>query len=73
MTVQEQLALPESHLKGSTFLTVGCQQRARRTELSECGEDDVHRAEKQLDEVTSKHVHHVDDVLSNKEAELLEV
>ena len=39
----------------------------------DAGEDDVHRAEKQLDEVTSKHVHHVDDVLSNKEAELLEV
>jgi len=39
----------------------------------DAGEDDVHRAEKQLDDVTSKHVHHVDDVLKNKESELLEV
>jgi ribosome recycling factor len=39
----------------------------------DAGEDDVRRGEKQLDDVTSKHVHHVDDVLKNKEAELLEV
>lgn len=39
----------------------------------EAGEDDVRRAEKQLDDVTGKHVAHVDDILKNKEAELLEV
>lgn len=39
----------------------------------DAGEDDVRRAEKQLDEVTSKHVNHVDDILKNKESELLEV
>ena len=37
------------------------------------GEDDIRRAEKQLDDVTGKQVAHVDDILKNKEAELLEV
>lgn len=37
------------------------------------GEDDVHRAERHLDEVTSEHVAAVDEVLKRKEAELLEV
>ena len=37
------------------------------------GEDDVRRAEKQLDDLTHKHVEHVDEVLKHKEAELLEV
>jgi ribosome recycling factor len=37
------------------------------------GEDDVRRAEKQLDELTHRHVEHVDEVLKHKEAELLEV
>jgi ribosome recycling factor len=39
----------------------------------EAGEDDVHRAEKHLQEVTDKHVHQIDDLLKHKEAELLEV
>jgi ribosome recycling factor len=39
----------------------------------EVGEDEVRRAEKHLDDVTHKHVEHVDDILKNKEAELLEV
>ena len=39
----------------------------------EAGEDDVRRAEKQLDDVTHKHVEHVDEILKHKEAELLEV
>ena len=37
------------------------------------GEDDVHRAEKHLDDVTHKHVEHVDEILKHKEAELLEI
>jgi ribosome recycling factor len=37
------------------------------------GEDEVARAEKQLDAVTKKHVDEIDDVLKHKEAELLEV
>ena len=37
------------------------------------GEDDVVRAEKELDKITGKHVDHVDELLKHKEAELLEV
>jgi len=37
------------------------------------GEDEVARAEKELDKVTGKHVDHVDELLKHKEAELLEV
>ena len=39
----------------------------------EVGEDEVKRAEKQLEELTHKTVTHVEDVLKHKEAELLEV
>jgi ribosome recycling factor len=39
----------------------------------ETGEDDVRRAEKQLDELTHKRIEHVDEILRVKEAELLEV
>ncbi|HEU4492501.1 MAG TPA: ribosome recycling factor [Jiangellales bacterium] len=39
----------------------------------EAGEDDVARAEKQLELITRKYVDQVDDVLKHKEAELLEV
>jgi ribosome recycling factor len=39
----------------------------------EAGEDDVRRAEKELDDLTSQHVHHVDEAVKNKETELLEV
>jgi ribosome recycling factor len=39
----------------------------------EAGEDDVRRAEKELDELTHRYTGQVDDALKNKEAELLEV
>jgi ribosome recycling factor len=39
----------------------------------EAGEDEVRRAEKELDETTSKYVATVDDAVKHKEAELLEV
>jgi ribosome recycling factor len=39
----------------------------------EAGEDEVRRAEKQLDDLTHQHVEHIDEVLKHKEAELLEV
>lgn len=39
----------------------------------EAGEDEVHRAEKELDDLTHKHVAQVDELLKHKEAELLEV
>jgi len=39
----------------------------------EAGEDDVHRAEKELDETTARYVGAVDELVRHKEAELLEV
>lgn len=39
----------------------------------EAGEDEVARAEKELEQVTRKHVDSVDDLLKHKESELLEV
>jgi ribosome recycling factor len=39
----------------------------------EVGKDDVAGAEKRLDGLTKKHVDAIDDLLSNKENELLEV
>lgn len=39
----------------------------------EAGEDDVHRAVKQLDELTHAYVAQIDDLLRHKESELLEV
>ncbi len=39
----------------------------------EVGEDEVKRAEKQLEDLTHKTVEHVDEILKHKEAELLEV
>ena len=39
----------------------------------EVGEDDVRRAEKELENVTHTYVAHVDEALKHKEAELLEV
>jgi len=39
----------------------------------EAGEDEVRRAEKELDDLTHKFVAHVDEIVKHKEAELLEV
>jgi ribosome recycling factor len=39
----------------------------------DAGEDDVRRAEKELDDLTHKYVTQVDELLKHKEAELLEV
>jgi len=39
----------------------------------EAGEDEVNRAEKELEHVTKRHVDSVDDLLRHKESELLEV
>ncbi|HEY5783237.1 MAG TPA: ribosome recycling factor [Microlunatus sp.] len=39
----------------------------------EVGEDEVARAEKQLDQVTKTYVDQIDDILKNKDSELLEV
>ena len=39
----------------------------------EAGEDEVRRAEKELEDITHRYVAHVDELLKHKEAELLEV
>ena len=39
----------------------------------EAGEDEVRRAEKELDDITQKHVAKIDELLKHKETELLEV
>jgi ribosome recycling factor len=39
----------------------------------ETGEDEVRRAEKELDDLTHRYVAHVDELVKHKEAELLEV
>ena len=39
----------------------------------EAGEDEVARAEKELQNLTDRYVHQVDELVKNKEAELLEV
>jgi ribosome recycling factor len=39
----------------------------------EAGEDEVQRAEKELEATTAKYVHQIDDLVKHKEAELLEV
>ena len=39
----------------------------------DAGEDDVHRAEKELDDLTHRYVAQIDEVLRHKEVELLEV
>src|SRR4051812_12827432 len=39
----------------------------------EAGEDDVRRAEKELDDLTATHVTSIDEAMKNKEAELLDV
>lgn len=49
------------------------EQLAKLQKDGEAGEDDVRRAEKSLDDLTHKHVEHIDEILKHKEAELLEV
>jgi ribosome recycling factor len=39
----------------------------------EAGEDEVRRAEKELDDLTHRHVAHIDELVKHKETELLEV
>ena len=39
----------------------------------EAGEDEVRRAEKELDDTTAKYVAHVDEVVKHKQAELFEI
>ena len=47
--------------------------RQARSRTRRSGEDEVRRAEKELDDTTAKYVAQVDELLKHKEAELLEV
>jgi ribosome recycling factor len=42
-------------------------------EAEDVSEDDIHRAEKELQELTDQHITRIDDLLGHKEEELLEV
>ena len=44
-----------------------------RRKDGEAGEDDVNRAEKELDKTTAKYVGQIDELIKHKEAELMEV
>jgi len=58
-------------------VTVRSLRRKAKDELdaltSEVGEDEVSRAEKELENLTKQHIDHIDEALKKKEAELLEV
>ena len=45
----------------------------RLSKDGEAGEDDVRRAEKELDDITHRYIAQIDEVLKHKESELLEV
>src|ERR1700722_18941605 len=47
--------------------------RDKMAKNSEAGEDDVHRAERELQDVTDTYVAKIDELLKHKEAELLEI
>ncbi|HVU74716.1 MAG TPA: ribosome recycling factor [Mycobacteriales bacterium] len=51
----------------------GMDALAKIAKDGDAGEDDVHRAEKDLEETTHKYVNQVEDLLKHKETELLEV
>ena len=61
-----------SHTSGLRLLR-GENNRKCAAKNGETGEDDVRRAEKELEETTHKYIHQVDELLAHKEAELLEV
>ncbi len=49
------------------------EELARIKKDGEAGEDDVNRAEKELDKTTAKYVGQIDELIKHKEAELMEV
>ena len=74
-----QLGIPErTYRRGveeeaAAFLTPGGWEAMARSGFPSAGEDEVRRAERELDELTHTYVGQVDELLKNKEAELLEV
>ena len=65
--------LGESALVSSGVGELGQEELDRISKDGEAGEDEVARAEKELQTTTDKYVASVDDLVRNKEAELLEV
>ena len=60
------------------LLSLGIRRKAKEeldriAKDGEAGEDEVARAEKELQNLTDRYVHQVDELVKNKEAELLEV
>ena len=71
-----KLAKPRPRTPGSRSAAPGGRAKEALDKMvkdKEVGEDEVARAEKQLDASTKKHTDAIDDVLKHKEAELLEV
>ena len=66
-------ALDDASLKALGRLHTAKEALDKMVKDKEVGEDEVARAEKQLDASTKKHTDAIDDVLKHKEAELLEV
>lgn len=63
------------HMAEEGRVSVRNARRHTRSDLEELGvsEDDIHRAEKQLQDVHDKYIARIDELLENKEHELLEV
>ncbi len=67
---------PRPRTPGSRSATSAARPRTTLDKLvkdGEAGEDEVRRAEKELEDTTAKYVAQVDELLKHKEAELLEV
>ena len=75
---KEYIKLAKSKAEDARISVRGARRTAKEAidkmvKDKEVGEDEVARAEKQLDATTKKNTDAIDDVLKHKEAELLEV
>jgi ribosome recycling factor len=75
---KEYIKLAKSKAEDARISVRGARRTAKEAldkmvKDKEVGEDEVARAEKQLDAITKKNTDAIDDVLKHKEAELLEV
>ena len=66
-------ALDDASLKALGRLHTAKEAMEKLEKDGKIGKDDVARAEKDLEKVTSDHVNKIDELLKHKEAELLEV
>ncbi|MDR3201925.1 MAG: ribosome recycling factor [Bifidobacteriaceae bacterium] len=75
---REYVKLAHKKAEEARVAVRACRHKAREQlgkleKSGEAGEDQVARAEKELESITKKHIARIDDLLSHKEAELLEV